>query len=77
MVAALSLSSRLLEELELAEVLPEVRRLLPRLMRARTSSTEATSVSVSPTTTTLMAQLSQVREETSLIDQFGHIDYYE
>ena len=40
------------EELELADVLPEVRRLFPRLIRASTSSTEATSVSVNPTTTT-------------------------
>ena len=58
----------LLEEFEFAEVLPEVRRPLPRLMRARTSSTEATSVSVSPTTTTLRAQLSQVKEETFLVE---------
>ena len=40
------------EELELADVLPEVRKLFPLLIKANTSSTEATSVSVNPTTTT-------------------------
>ena len=40
------------EELELADVLPEVRKLFPLLINPNTSSTEATSVSVNPTTTT-------------------------
>ena len=40
------------DECELAEVCPEVRRLLPEVMSFKTSSTELTTLSVNPTTTT-------------------------
>ena len=41
-----------LEECWLAEVCPEVLKLLPEVMSLRTSSTDSTTVSVSPTTCT-------------------------
>ena len=49
------------DEWELAEVCPEVRRLLPDVMSFKTSSTEVTTVSVKPTTTTCCLPSSSTR----------------